>query len=132
MTKEELAKRKGMKINTPNPVEALLNVSKENPIKETLPLPEKPEKKEMETSPEDIEETFEITQPEKATGREKHQEQKNLENKKTKTPGRPKKRNVGDKKISFWLEEDLIEKVYGPLKYGESVGDRINELLRRS
>lgn len=44
--------------------------------------------------------------------------------------GKPKKRKDGDKKMSFWIDEDLVDKLYGSLKYGDTVGELINRALR--
>ena len=45
-------------------------------------------------------------------------------------PGKPKKRKPGDRRVSFWLEEDLVEGLYSTLKYGESASDLINDMIR--
>lgn len=44
--------------------------------------------------------------------------------------GRPKKRKDGDKKISFWLEEDLVRGIFDNLGYGDSAGEVINNAIR--
>ena len=45
-------------------------------------------------------------------------------------PGKPRKRKAGDKKISFWLDEDLLHGLYDHLSYGESAGEAINVAIR--
>ena len=45
-------------------------------------------------------------------------------------PGKPRKRKDGDKKISFWLDEDLLHGLYDNLSYGESAGEAINVAIR--
>ncbi len=45
-------------------------------------------------------------------------------------PGKPKKRKDGDKKISFWLDEELVPGLFSGLGYGDSAGSVINEAIR--
>ena len=52
------------------------------------------------------------------------------ESQKKRGPGKPKKRKDGDKKISFWLDEDLVNGLYSHLSYGESAGEKINDAIR--
>lgn len=89
MTKEELAKKKGIKVakETQTPSEKLLT---------SLP----------------------------ATGKVK------LVLEPKKSVGKPKKRKEGDKKMSFWIDADLVDKLYANLKYGDTVGNLINKALR--
>lgn len=44
--------------------------------------------------------------------------------------GKPKKRKDGDKKISFWMDADLVNKAYDSLKYGDTMSDFINKALK--
>ena len=44
--------------------------------------------------------------------------------------GKPKKRKAGDKKMSFWIDEDLVDGIFGNLSYGDSAGEFINRALR--
>lgn len=89
MTKEELAKKKGLKV-----------------AKDTWTASEK-----LITS---------LSAPEKV--------QLVLEPKRS--VGKPKKRKEGDKKMSFWIDADLVDKLYGSLKYGDTAGEFINRALR--
>lgn len=95
MTKEELAKKKGLKLNKEetSPAESLIT---------TILDPIKEEKKPTE----------------KAVSLPKH------------NVGRPKKRKDGDRKMSFWIDADLVDKVYKNLKYGDTMNDFINRALR--
>lgn len=45
-------------------------------------------------------------------------------------PGKPRKRKDGDKKLSFWLDADLVNGLYSQLSYGESAGEKINDAIR--
>lgn len=87
MTKEELAKKKGLIVN-----------------------------KEELTPAEKLVTTIEPKEKPKA-------EKKN-------PVGKPKKRKAGDKKLSLWLDEDLVQKLYGSLSYGDTVGEFVNKVLR--
>lgn len=95
MTKEELAKKKGLKLNKEekSPAESLIT---------TIPEPVKKETKSKEKA-------VSVTK---------------------RSAGRPKKRKDGDRKMSFWIDEDLVDKIYGSLKYGDTVNDFINRALR--
>lgn len=97
MTREELAKKKGLKLNKEekSPAESLITT-----IPEPLKVDEKP-----------VERVYAPPKPKRSVGK-------------------PKKRKDGDKKMSFWIDEDLVDKIYGNLKYGDSVGDFINRALR--
>lgn len=97
MTKEELAKKKGLKLNKGemSPAESLITTI---PAPIVEPVIEKPIPKP-------------ITKPKRSVGK-------------------PKKRKDGDKKMSFWIDEDLVDKIYDNLKYGDSVGEFINRALR--
>ena len=44
--------------------------------------------------------------------------------------GKPKKRKAGEKKMSFWIDEDLVNGIFGNLSYGDSAGEFINRALR--
>ena len=89
MTKEELAKKKGIKVakETQTPSEKLLT---------TISAPEKVKL---------------VLEPKRPVGK-------------------PKKRKEGDKKMSFWIDADLVDKLYGSLKYGDTAGEFINRALR--
>lgn len=89
MTKEELAKKKGLKISkdTQTPSEKLVTAISE------------PEKVKV------------VIEPKRSVGK-------------------PKKRKDGDKKMSFWIDADLVDKLYANLKYGDTVADLINRALR--
>lgn len=93
MTKEELAKKRGLKValETQTPAEKLVTVLE----------PPKP-----------------VVSVEKVTESAKQ------------PVGRPKKRKSGDKKMSFWIEADLVDGIYERLKYGDTIGDFINKALR--
>ena len=95
MTKEELAKKKGLKLNKEekSPAESLIT---------TIPEPIKVEEKPIPKP---------ISKPKRSVGK-------------------PKKRKDGDKKMSFWIDEDLVDKIYGSLKYGDTINDFINTALR--
>ena len=94
MTREELAKKKGLKLKQEEktPAESLIT---------TIP----------EIVKEPVKKVIEVKSPKRSVGK-------------------PKKRKDGDKKMSFWIDEDLVDKIYGNLKYGDSVGDFINRALR--
>ena len=89
MTKEELAKKKGIKVakETQTPSEKLVT---------SLPATEKVKL---------------VLEPKRSVGK-------------------PKKRKEGDKKMSFWIDADLVDKLYGSLKYGDTAGEFINRALR--
>ena len=95
MTKEELAKKKGLKLNKEekSPAESLIT---------TIPEPVKEERKAKDKV---------VSAPKRCAGR-------------------PKKRKDGDRKMSFWIDEDLVDKIYGSLKYGDTMNDFINRALR--
>lgn len=94
MTKEELAKKKGLKLNKEekSPAESLIT---------TIP----------EIVKEPVKKVIEVKPPKRSVGK-------------------PKKRKDGDKKMSFWIDEDLVDKIYGSLKYGDTINDFINTALR--
>lgn len=45
-------------------------------------------------------------------------------------PGKPKKRKAGDRKISFYLDEELVPGLFNSLGYGDSAGEMINIAIR--
>lgn len=97
MTKEELAKKKGLKLRQEEktPAESLITTIA-TPVSEKVietPIP-KP-----------------ISKPKRSVGK-------------------PKKRKDGDKKMSFWIDADLVDQIYGSLKYGDTINDFINNALR--
>ena len=100
MTKEELAKKKGLKLQKEekSPAESLLTTIFE-PIK-TEKVVEPPLKVEIP-----------IIEPKRPVGK-------------------PKKRKAGDKKTSVWIDSDNVEKMQSRLKYGDSASDLINIALR--
>ena len=93
MTKEELAKKKGMKavVEHQTPAEKLVTVLE--PPKPVVDIPV-------------------------------------IKEKEKRSVGKPKKRKDGDKKMSFWIDADLVDKVYSNLKYGDTVNDLINRALK--
>lgn len=98
MTKEELAKKKGLVITKENktPAEKLvttMTVAPKEPVVVVEPAP--------------------VTYTEV---------KRNV--------GKPKKRRAGDKKTSFWIDADLVDKLYSRLQYGDSAGELINKALR--
>lgn len=117
MTKEELAKKKGLKSvkQTPqSPSEAIV-----------APLKNKPEKTRSERN------TPVKTVPAAKNAVKKDEPKAEPEKIAVKkSPGKPKKRKDGDKKTSFWLDEDLVKGLYAGLTYGDSAGDLINEAIR--
>ena len=96
MTKEELAKKKGLKLREEKtPAESLITTIAAPIVEKVVETPApKP-----------------ISKPKRSVGK-------------------PKKRKDGDKKMSFWIDADLVDKIYSNLKYGDSVGDFINRALR--
>ena len=44
--------------------------------------------------------------------------------------GKPKKRKDGDKKLSLWIDADLVPRLYSKLSYGDTAGEFINRALR--
>lgn len=118
MTKEELAKKKGLKLNKEkqNPSDSLVTTKNSG----------EPETK-TKTSP-----ASKKGAAEKKTSAQKEMTVQEAENDTglKRSPGKPKKRKGGDKKISFWLDEDLVNGLYGSLNYGDSVGDKINDSIR--
>lgn len=100
MTKEELAKKKGLKVNKDilTPAEKLVTTVIDSPKIE--PEPEPKVEKKTDKKPE-------------------------------KRPvGKPKKRKSGDKKLSLWIDEDLVPRLYDKLSYGDTAGAFINKALR--
>lgn len=99
MTKEELAKKKGIKItkDVRTPAEKLVISKPIEPKPEPIASPVKKEVK--------------PTQPKRSVGK-------------------PKKRKDGDKKLSFWIDEDLVPRLYSKLSYGDTAGEFINRALR--
>ncbi len=43
--------------------------------------------------------------------------------------GKPKKRKPGDKKLSLWIDEALVARMYNNLSYGDSAGELLNKAL---
>ncbi len=74
--------------------------------------------------------------PQEEKKKQESKVQKTVEKKETvetpvkRGPGKPKKRKDGDKKISFWLDEDLVDGLFNNLKYGDSAASIINEAIR--
>ena len=97
MTKEELAKKNGLKLRQEEktPAESLIT---------TMPAPV-------------VEKVIEKSVPKPASTPKR-------------SVGKPKKRKNGDKKMSFWIDADLVDKIYGNLKYGDTINDFINNALR--
>lgn len=93
MTKEELAKKRGMKVTveTQTPAEKLVTHVEPPKAPTDVPKVKKEEKRPV---------------------------------------GKPKKRKDGDKKMSFWIDADIVDKLYGSLKYGDTVNELINKALR--
>ena len=93
MTKEELAKKRGIKVT----------VETQTPAEKLVTHVEPPK------APPDVPKVI----------------------KNTKRPlGRPKRANKGNKKISFFVDDDLEKKLYSNLKYGDTVTELINNALR--
>ena len=97
MTKEELAKKKGLIIPKEDKTPAEKLVTTMTTPKEPVMVPERPPVTTTEVK---------------------------------RSVGKPKKRKKGDKKTSFWIDEDLVEKMYSQLQYGDSAGELINRALR--
>lgn len=99
MTKEELAKKKGLKLNKEiSPAESLITT--------TIPKPV------------EIERTVNLTNEIRPVVKAKR------------PVGKPKKRKDGDKKISFWLDAELVDKLYSSLNYGDTASEFINKALK--
>ncbi len=43
--------------------------------------------------------------------------------------GKPKKRKPGDKKLSLWIDENLVDRMYNNRSYGDSAGELLNKAL---
>ena len=142
MTKEELAKKKGIKLDKEkkSPSDALLTTmpveNKEEPVKKGEKKNADDSKK-RETRTEGVKENkpkqIEAQQTEavvKEVVQEIEMETPVIKETIKRGPGKPKKRKDGDKKISFWLDEDLVGGLYGSLSYGESAGELINTAVR--
>ena len=97
MTREELAKKKGLKLKQEEktPAESLITTIAAPIVEKVVETPvPKP-----------------ISKPKRSVGK-------------------PKKRKDGDKKMSFWIDADLVDKIYSNLKYGDTINDFINNALR--
>ena len=125
MTKEELARKKGIKLpkETQSPSDSLVttkpigageDVPKTNASKKSKP----PQTKNIEKRKSNPDPTPPAQQENISAMPEKR------------GPGKPRKRKDGDRKISFWLDEDLVNGLYSTLSYGESAGERINDAMR--
>ena len=93
-------------------VDTSINIKEEKkaPIKEQAkPKTETKPKVEEHTSP--VQETQAVVEPKRG-------------------PGKPKKRKPGDRKISFYIDEDLVPGLFNNLGYGDSAGEMINIALR--
>ena len=120
MTKEELAKKKGVKLikRPQSPSVALVSDNKCIGDINSADTFKMPTRASMPSSDEDeISMSIENNQNKKIT-------------KVKKRPGKPKTRKEGDRKISFWLDADLVKGLYDNLTYGTSAGQVINDAVR--
>ena len=163
MTKEELAKRKGIKLpeKKETPAEALIkNTSdekasmkaeekstlKKNSTKKASSAATKKTSNSKSTTPKKTVKSDTSTPKNKSTNNAPEPAQVKTEsaNFTPKTPisntsasldntkrgvGKPKKRKPGDKKLSLWIDEALVDRMYNNLSYGDSAGELLNKAL---
>lgn len=123
MTREELAKKNGIKLppKKQSPAETLITSPKNA-------LPDNPEKNKSERNDTTQDSSEKPSTSEKMSA--KKYISKSIQPVAKRGPGKPKKRKPGDRQISFWLDEDLVPGLFSTLSYGDSVGNHINDIIR--
>ena len=125
MTREELAKKKGINLTKKrsNPAETLITLPESISQKDS-------EKKEEESTVASVISSEPVNLEQKSVKRNTSKNAK-PELKSKNGPGKPRKRKPGDRQISFWLDEDLVPGLFGTLSYGDTVGNHINDIIRQ-